>query len=496
MNAAVAVRRLALVGAGLALRLGTLPRAPDIDDSFLFVNGVIRFSVQEMRPHWPGYPVYMWVGKAVAALVGDPVLALHLVSAFSSALVAWPLAAVAAAWARSLGATDAVAERAGLSAGALWIVTPMAWVTGSQIVSDALAMLLGVLVLALAAAGERGGQRRASAWWTLAAFLSGLMIGVRVVNVIMTGPLLWKAWRERDVRWRGWPVPVAISVAFLAGALPWAAWLLSKGAIDYVHSGEYHLEGHFTRWGHSVFTDPRPLLRPYTALRTIVLYGLGAGPPSLGWARLVVGLAWAVLFVLVARQRWRSPIGGLVALWGIPQVAYLFFAHDVAWPRYFMAEIALAALLAGVASARAHRTGAMALIIAVVSMIVASHRLALSRQAGPLVEYAAARYLEGQPRAAVAVIDVPTLGFYLQVAPFVVWRNMREGQIETWRAKWTAEGRRVFTTAPPPDPTGWRPVAHFCLDRLVDPRPPHELWLYAQGPTAASDRPLGCGETE
>jgi len=72
------------------------------------------------------------------------VLGLHLVSAFSSALVAWPLAAVACAWTMSLGGTETVSERAGLSAAALWIVSPMAWVTASQIVSDALGMLLGV----------------------------------------------------------------------------------------------------------------------------------------------------------------------------------------------------------------------------------------------------------------------------------------------------------------------------------------------------------------
>ena len=489
----ITLRRLGLVAAGLSLRLATLPRVPDIDDSFLFVNGVIRFSILEIRPHWPSYPVYIWAGKAVAALVEDPVLALHLVSAFSSALVAWPLAAVASAWTRSLGGTEAMAERAGLSAAALWLVSPVAWVTASQIFSDALGMLLGALVLALAAAGERN-VRRSGLAWTLAAIVAGVMTGVRLVNVVMMGPLLWKAWRARGERWWGCPAPLSIGSAFLAGVVPWAVWLLSRGGIDYVRGAEYHLQGHFTRWGNSVFTDPHPLLRPFAALRTFVLYGLGAGSPALGWARPAVGVAWAVLFALAARQRWRSPIAGLVALWGIPQLAYLFLGHDITWPRYMLPAVALAALLGGIASARSPRMGAAALTMAVVTMAVVSQQLALSRRASPLVEYAAAKYLETQPRAAVAVVDVPTLGFYLQFSPSVVWANARCSQIETRRARWTADGLRVFATAPPPDPTGWRPVAHFCLDPLVDPRPPHELWLFARGPTTASDRPLGCGE--
>src|SRR5947207_12273132 len=84
-----------LVLAGLAGRLATLPRVPDEHDSFLFVRAVERFAVGEARPHWPGYPVYVWLGKLLQALVGDPLLALHLLSAAASALVAWPLASVA-----------------------------------------------------------------------------------------------------------------------------------------------------------------------------------------------------------------------------------------------------------------------------------------------------------------------------------------------------------------------------------------------------------------
>src|SRR5205823_634702 len=104
------------------------------------VNGVIRFSIRESRPHWPGYPVYIWAGKVFAAIVGDPIVGLHLLSALSSVLVAWPLAAVARKWATSLGTTQGAADVAGWSAAVLWWVTPMAWVTASQIVSDALGL--------------------------------------------------------------------------------------------------------------------------------------------------------------------------------------------------------------------------------------------------------------------------------------------------------------------------------------------------------------------
>ena len=95
---------LAVVAAGLAVRLPTMPLTPDVEDSYLFVRAVLRYSLAQTRPHWPGYPVYIWVGKLVTAVVGDPVLGLHVLSAVSSALTAWPLALVTRTWALSLGA--------------------------------------------------------------------------------------------------------------------------------------------------------------------------------------------------------------------------------------------------------------------------------------------------------------------------------------------------------------------------------------------------------
>ena len=483
---------MALAIPALVARLATLPRVPDVDDSILFVNGVIRFSVKEMRPHWPGYPVYIGAGKLFAAIVGDPVLALHLLSAVSSVFIAWPLGFVAREWARSLGASEDEADVAGWAAAALWLVTPMAWVTASQIISDPLGLLLATLVLALAVAGERSDGTGALAW-TAAAIMGGVLIGVRVVDVTMLSPLLWKAWTDRDRRWWRWPPFVVLAAGFVAGLLPWALVLAGQDMTEYVQAAEYHVTGHFTSWGHSVATDAHLLARPFTALRTFALFGLGAGLPSLGWARLGSAVGWIGIGALAIRQRWRSHVALLVALWFVPDFVYLFLGHDVAFPRYLMPVVPMAALCGGIAVARRPRPGLVAAALAVVSMAVVSHHLALSRRAHPLVEIAAARFLGRQPRAAIAAVDVPTLTFYLSnVGPSLAYANTTPSEITTWLRRWSAEGRQVFLTEPPPDPTGWRPVAHFCLDPLVDPRPPRELWLFAREPAADDEALHGC----
>ena len=128
-------RGFALRSAGLclalfALRLWTLPPFVESVDGWSFVRGVVRYSALEARPHWPGYPLYIAMGKLLAALTGDVVLALHLVSIASSTLAALPLMALARDWSAAAGGDVPTAERAGLAAGLLWGLTPGSWLAG------------------------------------------------------------------------------------------------------------------------------------------------------------------------------------------------------------------------------------------------------------------------------------------------------------------------------------------------------------------------------
>jgi hypothetical protein len=469
---------IGITTAALAARLATLPRAPDVEDSVVFVRGVVRFSLTEMRPHWPGYPVYIWAGKLVNAVVGDPVLALHLVSALASVLVAWPLAWIARAWAACPSTSSVRPAWAGWAAATLWLVTPAAWVTGAQIISDPLGLLVGVCVLALCIVGERG----RAAPWIAAAVLGGLMVGVRMVNVTMLGPLLWKAWDARRERWWGWPAPLVLLGGMALGAMPWLAWLLADAPLEaLISGGRYHVGGHFGFWGGSVITDRHLALRPLIAARNLAVYGLGAG-----WhgesSRLVASAAWLAAVGLATAQRpWRGPVARLVGLWAVPHLAYVFLGHDVAYPRYMLTAVALACVIGGLAASGPHRTGVAAVAVAVAATAASSAPIAVAQERQPPVDYRMARFLSRQPRAAVLVTDAHRLPLYLPVeAPEVTYELAPAREAERWRLVWEAQGRRVFSTAPPEDdPAGWRPVAHFCRDPLIDPRFGYDAWLFA-----------------
>ena len=93
---------------GFAGRVLTMPHYIETIDSYNFVRALDHYSVVDYSPHWPGYPVYIWIGSFVNRFVSDPVLALHLLSVAATSLTVFPLAALTVAWRRAYGTNWAV----------------------------------------------------------------------------------------------------------------------------------------------------------------------------------------------------------------------------------------------------------------------------------------------------------------------------------------------------------------------------------------------------
>jgi hypothetical protein len=466
---------------GIAFRIPTMPLTADGVDSLLFIRAVIRHSVAEGRPHWPGYPVYIWIGKLFALVVGDPVLALHLLSAAASALTAWPLAFVTRAWALSLGATDSRAGWCGWATAALWLVTPIGWVIGGQILSDPVGLFFGAVFLAVCVAAVHRGPGT----WAVAALLGGLAAGVRLVDVTMLGPLVAESWRRRQERWRGVPVPLALLLAGAGGVLPWLLWLAVRDPAVLVGGASSHVGGHFLRWGETLWTDHHPLTRPLRALRTVAVSGLGAS----AWRGrgVVVSAAWAAILALAGGSgRWRGPVSRVIAVWAVPHLLYILVGHDIDYPRYLLSAVAFLTIVGGLAPLRFPRAGTAAVLVAVGAMAAASGPLALEQRRMPPIEIRVERFLARRAPAAIAVVDHSGLQFFLEdsTADVVSMGATAEG-VPSLRQMWESSGREVFTTDPPPqDLAGWVPVAHFCTDRLLNPYLIQDLWLFAPASSA------------
>ncbi len=204
----------------------TFPVALDSDDALNFAHGVVRFSVLEFSPHFPGYPAFIWLARLINLAVDDPARAVQWASLLGSSLLA-PLAASLAVrlW-----------QRPSLLA-PVWLLvlalplTPTLALSG---LSDgpALAAWLGAL-LAL--------QQRKIA---LAGLLLGLMLALRPSYFVLALLPLWLGMAQQGTR-----VRFVLPIALVGLACLLFVWQADGWA--YFAEGRRFTDGHFTLWGNT-----------------------------------------------------------------------------------------------------------------------------------------------------------------------------------------------------------------------------------------------------
>ncbi|MEI4968198.1 hypothetical protein [Aeromonas caviae] len=202
------------------------PVALDSDDALNFAHGVVRFSVLEFSPHFPGYPAFIWLARLINLVVDDPARAVLWASLLGSSL----LAPLAASLAVRLWQRPSLLVPVWLLVLALPL-TPTLALSG---LSDgpALAAWLGAL-LAL--------QQRKIA---LAGLLLGLMLALRPSYFVLTLLPLWLGMAQQGNR-----VRFVLPIALVGLACLLFVWQADGWA--YFAEGRRFTDGHFTLWGNT-----------------------------------------------------------------------------------------------------------------------------------------------------------------------------------------------------------------------------------------------------
>lgn len=351
----------AVAAAALALRLAFRIDYAEEIDSVRFLLALERFDVTAHRPHFPGYPVFVFLGRALVALTGDAISALAILCAVAGALLVLPVALLAHA---SFG------PRAGVLAAILAAVSPTVWLHSQKLLSDVPGLLFLFAGLALVVHGLGASPATPFAAASPrprlvdAGFLVlGLALGVRLSYF----PFLLSAAAVVWLRSRRWALPLA---AATAGGLAWAIPLvLVTGWERLVAIGRIQGTGHFNQWGGTLVTVP----------------DLGERATALAWQVLAQGLGtwWsdrsalflvptAALAGILALQRWRArPSRAALAHWAwllLPYLLWAFLAQNVTLKaRHALPLVVLALVLAAVAVDRALRSrGSVAAAVAAV----------------------------------------------------------------------------------------------------------------------------------
>ena len=359
-NPGVTARRV-LAALALIFALAHAPFLPssleDID-SVNFALGVRDFDVADHRPHPPGYPVYIALGKIAVAVAQIGVdaeqstieaRALGALSLIAGVAAIWLLYRLFESFSRG---PRSELDVSAFAAAAITACCPLFWYLAVRPMSD-----LPGLAFALAAQAclmlawrrqrpDAGGDRRlapavmaASGRMIVAgAFLAAIAIGVRSQTMWLTVPLLLLVLFDRIGRGVAGAL-LGGGTMFVAGGLLWGIPLLiaSGGLSAYLAALGTQAGEDFTS-GEMLYTNPNPRAAAFALARTFVY-------PWDATVLAVVVLVLAVLGVVQLLLRDRQSIGPVAAL-TVPYLIFHLLFQDTSFVRYALPFVPVVAFLA------------------------------------------------------------------------------------------------------------------------------------------------------
>lgn len=409
---AVALVAYAIAAVWLVVHPAALPS----DDALFFSRGLVRYSILDFSPQFPGYPGFIALGRLLLPLFGDPVRALFALTV--TIALALPPVAGWFAWRLTQDAGRA------LAAFGLTLTCPLLPDLALSLLSDGAGILFAVLALA-ALASDAPVSRRA-------AFAAGLALGCAACcrpsdAALFAGIVAAVAWRAPRL------LPVLLAGAALL-VLPALAVLFALEGTLYVWAGVHFVAGHTLDWGNTAFSGRGPGLRwPGLIVRT---------PAALALAAAFTGAAAVTL------MRARALPLGLFAS------ACAFLAHAV-WivamqnPEHLrhLAPLAIlgSLLVAGLPVRRPDWRLAGIAVLALNTSTLAAGTRADSTLSPPLKR--AAAFLDRQPRGTVLAIN-DGVALMRETLPHVRVFDMQAPADAALAMKAAGGGFRLSTTKP------------------------------------------------
>jgi hypothetical protein len=298
---------VALAALGIAGGLSRLPfvRGTPINwDAVQFALALDRFDLHLHQPHPPGYPLYVLAGRAANLLVGDPAIALSLLSVLFSS-IAVPLFY---ALCKHVFEDVPVAVCAALLA----LGSPLALYYGATGLTYVPEMTLAIVVAwaawCLRSAGGVGAARGAG----LLGLALGIAGGLRQTSLVLLLPVcLWALWRAPRQAW------AAFSLALSGICALWLVPLLALSGGPAAYLRENALLGQVVSDLTSIVgAGPEGVAYNLSVEGLALLAGLGLALVPLGvWA------SRAVRFSLSSKLKW------FAFWWAAPPLAFFALTH-------------------------------------------------------------------------------------------------------------------------------------------------------------------------
>ena len=390
--------------------LVSLPPTLEDLDSMNFALGVRDFDPANHRPHPPGYPIYIALGKLSHAVWPSDAGALSFWGALLGALCVFPLVSLF----RSVETLDRTAsdgdrDRRAALATLVVMASPLFWFTALRPLSDVPGLAFALAAQACLASAfvrrrdadsaDRAAIEETGRLIVAGALIAGLAVGMRSQTIWLTLPLLGFVLLDRTGR-GGAGALLGSAMTFTIGVLAWAIPLIiaSGGLGAYRAAFAGQAAEQFT--GLDIFlSNPTPRRMALGIIATLV--GPWALPP-LGWVVVAIACAGFVLLV------WRAPAAATLLLVAFLPYAIFHLIVQEALGRYALPIVpAVCYLAVRAVSAAGPTLGTLAAAAIVITSLVVTLPAAKAYSEYPSPAYAAVNDLQklvtSTPNAVVGV---------------------------------------------------------------------------------------------
>ncbi|OOP56437.1 MAG: hypothetical protein AYP45_09140 [Candidatus Brocadia carolinensis] len=353
------------------LRLCFTGKYLDSCDSIDFALGLQDYDLSQFQPHFPGYPVYIFISRLFFKVFRDDVWALTMPGVLFGSLTIFPL---------SLLAKHLFSEKIAILTALFYLLNPLCWLQSERPTSDTMGLFFVIVSACLLCYACTTAHKGCIFWGSLAL---GFGLGTRISNfpfiAVWAASLFYittlKVPREKR----------ALSLGLLGLTIGIITWLFPQ--IGYVgwrpfwQNGFVFSHGHFTDWGGSVITFGG-LDRIICLAKSIWAYGLGGWWYDSSVLRLIPSVIMAISLYWFLKYRRVDRRVRFLGAYVLPYLLWVILGQNVANPRHILPIIPLLLMMIayGLCKAGERDYKGIALILTlslIMSMAVTSFRLVI-----------------------------------------------------------------------------------------------------------------------
>lgn len=249
-------------------------------DSMRFALSLFDYNISELRPHFPGYPIFCFFAKIIYSLIGSVQLTFSVIGGISTFIIIIYSNLI----------FEMIIKKRSLFLSALIFINPFLWNLGNRYMSDLLGLSFLIMSTYYLLSGFNLKQKEKLLFGIL---LIGFSTGIRISFLPFLLPLfLYITYYSPKISFLN-----AIGVLTI-GILIWLIPLLVTTGLDNLISLSLrHISGHFFEWGGSVISSNSTYaFRLLKTFESIWADGMGGFWLGRNKVTIIVSLGWILSF--------------------------------------------------------------------------------------------------------------------------------------------------------------------------------------------------------